>query len=148
MSEKNPHDGSTLESLLREEGTYDTARESALLSIINQREEELIRLKTMLNTPIFEDFVEGFKREAAYQIKEWGESLDRHKEPQEWYWLLAYLSGKGLRAQMEGDLDKARHHCISSAAVLLNWHRSIGAENTGEESDLRKKVEEDFPEAT
>ena len=42
-----------------------------------------------------------------------GASHDAGNLPGNWFWVLSYLAGKAL------------HHTISSAAVLLLWHRRI-----------------------
>lgn len=91
---------------------------------------ELRALKTLLNTPHTVQFLESTRLEVAHQILKWGTVHDRAKEPQDWYWLLAHLSGKALRAHIDNDLEKAKHHCISSAAVLANWHAAIAAVDT------------------
>jgi hypothetical protein len=83
------------------------------------------RLQRLLNTPETLRFLEGTRIEVAHQIERWGTVHDRAKEPQDWFWLLGYLSGKALKAHVDGDADKAMHHCISSAAVLANWHTHI-----------------------
>lgn len=38
---------------------------------------------------------------------------------------------KALAAAVKGDRDKARHHTISSAAVLLNWHEQLSGRPRG-----------------
>lgn len=86
---------------------------------------ELRALKTLVNSPHTLEFLESTRLETVHQIQRWGTVHDRAKEPQDWYWLLAYLSGKALRASIDGDHEKAKHHCISSAAVLANWHAAI-----------------------
>ena len=78
-----------------------------------------------MSTPEIEDFIAGVESEAAYQREHWGEEHDAQKEPQDWFWLVGYLAGKALRAHLDGDADKARHHTISSAAVLKQWHQRI-----------------------
>ena len=87
------------------------------------------QLEALINSPLHEDFLEGVKREAAHQVERWGEPHDARKEPQDWFWTLGYLAGKALRAHIDGDRRKALHHTISSAALLLNWHRRILAGN-------------------
>ena len=102
-------------------------------------------LLDLINTPHNEDFVAGVVVEAAYQVKKWGTPHDRGKEPEDWFWLLGYLAGKAVKAQREGDREKALHHTISSAAVLLNWHAHLsGVETTFApgDSDLRRHLEE------
>ena len=83
------------------------------------------RLVALLNEPLYRDFTEAVEREAAHQIHRWGPDHDTPKEPQDWFWLVGYLAGKALRAHIDRDTDKALHHTISSAAVLLHWHGRI-----------------------
>ena len=80
-----------------------------------------------INTPEVRNFLLGVERETAHQVQRWGTVGDRAKAPQDWYWLLGYLSGKALAAHIAGDLDKARHHTISSAAALAQWHAHLNA---------------------
>lgn len=77
------------------------------------------------------DFLQGVKLEAAHQVLRWGEAHDRDKSAENWYWLVGHLAGKALRAAITGNRDKALHHCISSAAALLNWHKAIKRDTTG-----------------
>lgn len=83
------------------------------------------RLLALINNPETEDFDKGVPLEAAHQVERWGTEHDAGKEPQDWLWLLGYLAGKALRAHLDGDAEKAKHHTISSAAVLRNWHAAI-----------------------
>ena len=87
--------------------------------------EEVARLTKILNTPLFEDFVAAVKMEAAHQESNQAKLRDDLKEPEDWYWILGYLSGKALRAHLAGDREKSLHHTISSAALLLHWHKAI-----------------------
>lgn len=41
------------------------------------------------------------------------------------YWLIGYLAGKALTSAINGDIEKAKHHTISSGAVLLNWFERL-----------------------
>lgn len=86
---------------------------------------EIERLSGLINTPETRDFLEGAVKEAAHQVERWGEAHDRRKTASEWFWLLGYLSGKALAAALAGDTEKARHHCISSAAMLAQWHAAL-----------------------
>ena len=85
---------------------------------------EVKRLTKIINTPLYEEFVEAIKAEAAHQVWRW-QKQDDEKEPQEWFWLIGFLSGKALRAHIDGDRRKALHHTISSAAALMQWHNAI-----------------------
>lgn len=86
---------------------------------------EYDKLYRQLNTPEVDDFLEGVKLEAAHQRERWTTAHDREKSAEYWFWLIAYLSGKALRAALTFDYDKARHHCISSAAALYHWQTAI-----------------------
>ena len=79
---------------------------------------ENARLRKILNTPLYDDFLESVKVEAAHQVWRWGAEHDRKKQAEDWFWLVGYLVGKALRAHIEGDVEKALHHTISSSAVL------------------------------
>ena len=89
---------------------------------------EVDRLTKILNTPLLDDFIEAVQSEAAHQEWRWGAEHDDDKDPQDWYWTLGYLSGKALRAHLDGNTKKALHHTISSAALLMHWHRRIKAQ--------------------
>src|ERR1700752_4138635 len=102
---------------------------SADLIVERQRNEELRsqlnELRTLLNTPETENFDKAVPLEAAHQVKRWTAEHDAGKSPEDWFWLLGYLAGKALAACRAGDLQKAKHHCISSAAALRNWHAHL-----------------------
>lgn len=83
------------------------------------------RLRTLLNTPHVRHFTQAVQIEAGHQRERWGAEHDAGKDPQDWFWLLGYLAGKALRAVLDGDTNKALHHCVSSAAALANWHAAI-----------------------
>lgn len=84
---------------------------------LSDLEAENARLKAELNTPETADFLEGVRREAAHQRVRWGSAHDAGKTPADWFWLIGYLAGKALHFP-----EKRLHHCISTAAALLNWH--------------------------
>lgn len=86
---------------------------------------ELRELKHLLNNPETKDFDKGVPLEATHQIQRWGAAQDAGKSPEDWFWLCGYLAGKALSAMKLGDADKAKHHCISTAAVMRNWHKAI-----------------------
>ena len=114
---------------------------------LEEAEVEIDNLRALLNHPEFEDFLVGVKREAAHQILRWGIAEDRRKSPADWFWLLGYLAGKALASCLAGDRQKALHHCISSAAVLLNWHwhiRDPGLGSLTGKSDLVRDLEKTF----
>jgi hypothetical protein len=88
----------------------------------NMSREQLLEL---LNTPEVEEFDSAVPLEAAHQLARWGAEHDAGKNPEDWFWLIGYLAGKALAAYKAGDLEKAKHHCISTAAATRNWHAAI-----------------------
>jgi len=92
---------------------------------INRLDGEKRHLEFLLNNPEINSFQRGVRLEAAHQRQRWGGPHDREKSPEHWFWLVGYLAGKALRSAMEDDQDKARHHCISTAAALFHWHTAI-----------------------
>lgn len=111
------------------------------------RDADYERLHALLNTPETLRFLEGVRVEVAHQVERWGTVHDRAKEPGDWFWLLGYLASKALRAHVDGDRDKAMHHCISSAAVLANWHSHVaigGGAMTPGSSDLQDFLRKTF----
>lgn len=84
-----------------------------------------LNLQKLINSPELQDFIKAVKLEAVHQKERWPAEHDANKNPEDWFWLLGYLAGKALGAQKAGDIDKAKHHTISSAAALANWHFSI-----------------------
>ena len=97
---------------------------------------EVDRLTALINTALIDDFTAAVKREAAHSVERWWVFLDARKAPEDWFWTLGRLVGKTLRAHLDGDRDKALHHTVSSAAVLLHWHRRI-LEDARESPDHR-----------
>ena len=67
----------------------------------------------------------GVVLEAAHQRLKWGTSHDEGKTAEDWIFLMGYLAGEAARAKKDGNLDKAKHHCISAAAAMANWHAQI-----------------------
>jgi len=75
-----------------------------------------------LNVPETKDFLRGIELEAAHQRFRWGADHDEGKGAFDWFWLIGYLAQKAADAALRGDVEKAKHHTISTAAVLANWH--------------------------
>lgn len=97
---------------------------------------EIARLTAALNTPEIADFAAGVVAEAQHQRERWGTDHDDGKNPFDWFWLLGFLSQKAASAALAGDLDKARHHTISTAAALANWHAAL----TGQNCEMRPGI--------
>lgn len=97
-------------------------------ALIEERDRLKVRvseLERLLNTPETENFLKGVKLESAHQVGRWGQAHDRCKSASDWFWLVGYLAGKALNADRAGDVEKTKHHCISTGAALANWHNSI-----------------------
>lgn len=82
------------------------------------------------DSPHTETFFEAVRLEAMHQRERWGSEHDAGKGPTDWFWLLGFLGGKAVWAATHGDREKALHHTISTAGVLLNWHAHLQGENT------------------
>lgn len=95
-----------------------------------EKQRKAEQLEKLLWTPENEDFAKGVIREAGHQVDRWGVEHDEGKEPQDWFWLIGFLAGKMLRAWIDGNVDKAKHHCISTAAVCANAHQHLSGTET------------------
>lgn len=100
---------------------------------IKQLEAEVKRLTNLIDTPHTDDFLKAVPLEAAHQIKRWGNEHDNGKTPWDWFWLVGYLSQKAAQAATEGNVEKAKHHTISTAAAMLNWYRRL----TGDDASFQ-----------
>lgn len=90
---------------------------------------ERVRLE-IINSPETADFMAAVPLEAAHQRERWGSDHDTGKTAEDWVFLVGWLLGKASQALKAGDTDKAKHHTISSAAALANWHAAIaGVDN-------------------
>lgn len=96
-----------------------------------------LRTAAALFEPETEDWFEGTRLEAGHQNLRYGADHDAGKNPADWFWLIGYLAGKSLMAAITGDIDKAKHHTISTAAVLLNWHRHL----SGAKGEMRPGID-------
>jgi len=92
--------------------------------------EELDILNTAINNPITHDFIQGVEIEIPHQERRWGADSDAGKLHSDWYWLIAHLAGKALNAAGSNDMEKAKHHAITTAAALGNWFNAMSGEGT------------------
>jgi hypothetical protein len=90
-----------------------------------------LRAAAKINTPETEDWMAGVPLEAIHQIERYGRAHDAGKTPFDWFWLIGYLAQKAAMAHLARDAEKAKHHTISTAAALLNWHRQLSGESGG-----------------
>lgn len=95
---------------------------------VDALKDRIAELEAKINTPTTGDWFDGVRLEAAHQIERWGTEHDSGKTAWDWFWLIGYLAQKAAAAAITGDAEKAKHHTISTAAALLNWHRQIAGE--------------------
>lgn len=100
-------------------------RRGAILAEIEALVREVERLNSIINTPQADDFLRAVSTEAEHQRQRWGSDRDAGKTPADWFWLVGYLGGKALHAHAAGDVVKAEHHIITTAAACANWHRAM-----------------------
>lgn len=87
--------------------------------------DEVERLRAERDTPEINDFVRAVQLESLHQRERWGSDHDGGKTPADWFWLVGYLASKALHAAADGRTDKAKHHVITTAAALCNWHAAL-----------------------
>ncbi|MFZ5744440.1 MAG: hypothetical protein ACOY7T_08180 [Pseudomonadota bacterium] len=123
----------------------------SLIAEVEALRGEVARLREERDTPHVSDFLEAVKLEAAHQRERWGSDHDAGKSPFDWFWLIGYLAQKAADAAVRGDLFKAQHHTISTAAALANWHTALSGGNDAmrpgiiptEEAEVRAALGED-----
>ena len=91
----------------------------------------------LLNTPEVEEFAKGAVAEAQHQRARWPSEQDAGKSPLDWFWLIGFLAQKAAFSAIAGDVEKAKHHTISTAAALANWHAAIA----GDHNSMRPGIE-------
>lgn len=106
-------------------------------SRVRELETEVQRLNSLINTPHTHDFLEAVRLEMPHQRERHGAAHDAGKKPADWFWLVGYLAGKALHALVSGNIEKAKHHVITTAAALGNWFLAI----TGESTVMRPGIE-------
>lgn len=109
------------------EGRYrdEAVRAETAERALAEERERRARFESILNTPSLEPFAEAAVAESKHQIYRWGEQHDATKTAWDWFWLAGYLTSKAAHAALAEDWDKAKHHTITAAAMLANWHRHI-----------------------
>ncbi|MCP1852893.1 MULTISPECIES: hypothetical protein [unclassified Bradyrhizobium] len=90
-----------------------------------------LRTAAALFSPEIQDWFEGTRLEAGHQVMRFAAEHDAGKTAFDWFWLIGYLAQKAATAAAAGDFEKAKHHTISTAAALLNWHRHLAGDGHG-----------------
>jgi predicted nucleic acid-binding Zn-ribbon protein len=106
----------------------EPAESAVLLHRAVMAEAEVERLRALINSPHIDNFERAVRLEAAHQQERWGADHDEGKTATDWIFLAAYLCGKAAASFAAGNRVKGMHHIISSAAVLLNWHKHAAGE--------------------
>lgn len=86
---------------------------------------KITRLEALINTPVIDDFIEGVQIEMPHQVARWGESHDADKTASDWIRLGVHLLGKASMADWQNDPEKLKHHVITVAAAMGNFHALI-----------------------
>lgn len=105
----------------------EVERLRAMVRELEAKVAELEPIAALINRPETENFLRGVQLEAGHQRWRWGRDHDAGKDPDQWFWTLGFLAGKARHHHAEGDAEKARHHLISSAALLSHWHEHVSA---------------------
>ena len=61
------------------------------------------RLTALINTPELVDFAKAVHLEAVHEEERWGTDDREGKEPYDWHWLVAHLSGRSLAHHKEAE---------------------------------------------
>lgn len=91
-----------------------------------EKNAQIAELLAERDNPQVVDFTSAVALEAMHQRARWGSDHDAGKTPFDWFWLIGYLAQKAADAAVRGDIFKAQHHTISTAAALANWHTALG----------------------
>ncbi len=110
------------------EASAQRSKIDALEEEVAKLEKSLAELGALLNTPETEDFDKGVPLEAAHQRYRWGDDHVERKDAFDWFWLLGFLAQKAAASAQAGDIPKAKHHIITTAAALRNWFGRISAQ--------------------
>lgn len=102
-----------------------TDKQANILKENAQLRARVAELEALINSPEIEDFIKGVSIEMPHQTNRWGASHDAFKTTSDWLRLVLQLLGKASEADWAGDLDKLKHHIITSSAALGNFHAAI-----------------------
>ena len=92
---------------------------------LRQAATRLEQLLALVNSPELRDFAQGVVLEAAHQQEKWGSQQDAGKTAFDWVFLVGHLTTRAAVNLQSGNIEKALHHCITTAAALGNWHSQI-----------------------
>lgn len=95
-------------------------------SLMEFMRSEVKRLTAIINQPESDDFIKGVSIEAEFQRRKHGvdDGLSR-REWMQWLWVAGYLLNKAVAACMRDDMPKAKHHLVTTAGLLANWHNVL-----------------------
>ncbi|MFM0432372.1 hypothetical protein PQQ75_25400 [Paraburkholderia aspalathi] len=93
-----------------------------------QLESRVAELNAIINSPESDEFLKGVSIEAEYQRQLHGVDVTEGRfDWHQWFWVTGYLLGKALAAckSGEGNGEKAKHHLVTTAALIHNWHNTL-----------------------
>lgn len=126
LAESKSNNGKAVDHILRantNRNLMTKERDSAIA-----RYEEL---SAIVNTPETSNFLVGMQREIPHQIIKWRSESDLGKTAFDWVFLIGSLATRAAMYLKQGNMDKARHHCITTAAACANWHAALIGQDTG-----------------
>lgn len=91
-------------------------------------ETRVAELNAIIHVPESDEFLKGVSIEAEYQRQLHGvDATEARFDWHQWFWVTGYLLGKALAACKSGEDngDKAKHHLVTTAALLNNWHNTL-----------------------
>ena len=105
------------------------------LETLEKMVKEMERMQSLFASRVFWNFVDGLEREAAEEMGRSRSAPDQEWQKEDWFWLIGWVVGKALQAHIRGDCEKALHHTVSSAAVLINWQAAFIARGEGTKAE-------------
>lgn len=95
-------------------------------SLLQSWFDEVARLRAVIETPENDDFIVGVSIEAEYQCRKHGvDNGLAARNWTQWLWVAGYLLNKAVAACQRDDTEKGKHHLVTTAALLKNWHNVL-----------------------
>lgn len=96
-------------------------------------ESRVAELNAIIHTPESDEFLKGVAIEAEYQRQLHGiDATDARFDWIQYFWVTGYLLNKALAACKSGEDngEKAKHHLVTTAALISNWHNVLTGKPT------------------
>jgi hypothetical protein len=88
------------------------------------RQDAVTAIESAFDDPVIDDFIEGLRIEIPYQQHVWNVE-DAGKSISCWIRLIHHLTAKIGESDWNHKPDKAKHHIITTAAALANFHAAM-----------------------